>query len=459
MTLPSPNFVENSIKSAVEAKLHVRDEIRKQTHFVAYCKFCREGFCSDDELSQHRRNHERCPYDGCKFNASGKVVADHISRVHMKTNSLVKVQDLTTPEQIEKWREERRKRYPTTANVMLRQQAQEERFSRGEKLHERQQPRFGDFQQRNHIRDLDERSQQKRDQNHPRRNRHHNKNQHKKATREAKFNVDEGKSKVSDDTKNGLVQSLDAVKIEKSIVLKGPRDDSSDDEVPLTPRFSGTSKMKNYHAVEMIVKEHAALSILGMYGSDSDSDEGEENTAHSVALESQASLTRETVTASSAELADGEMIPLEYTPRDDNLLQAENEDDAPDEAPIEHKLVDDQPNQTIDKTSRKRKRDYRTRGADSLKPRRALDYSKLRKVPSVNPFLEKLLQEDIRHERNILLQCVNYVVRNNFFDVDQHVKTNETAVSKTLNEETLDYFEKTIASEAINDFFDVNASL
>lgn len=31
--------------------------------------------------------------------------------------------------------------------------------------------------------------------------------------------------------------------------------------------------------------------------------------------------------------------------------------------------------------------------------------------------LEKLLRKEIRHERNVILQCVNYVVKNNFFDV------------------------------------------
>lgn len=39
---------------------------------------------------------------------------------------------------------------------------------------------------------------------------------------------------------------------------------------------------------------------------------------------------------------------------------------------------------------------------------------------SVNPrklsLLEKLLAKDIRHERNILLQCADYVIKMNFFD-------------------------------------------
>ncbi|KAL1397336.1 hypothetical protein pipiens_020149, partial [Culex pipiens pipiens] len=33
--------------------------------------------------------------------------------------------------------------------------------------------------------------------------------------------------------------------------------------------------------------------------------------------------------------------------------------------------------------------------------------------------LEKLLDKDIRHERNVLLQCVRFVVDNKFFGIGQ----------------------------------------
>lgn len=68
-------------------------------------------------------------------------------------------------------------------------------------------------------------------------------------------------------------------------------------------------------------------------------------------------------------------------------------------------------------------------------------------MPSVNPFLEKLLQEDIRHERNVLLQCVNYVVRNNFFDPPPPIAVSNTTAEIVVAERT--EMETFVAAELI----------
>ncbi len=43
----------------------------------------------------------------------------------------------------------------------------------------------------------------------------------------------------------------------------------------------------------------------------------------------------------------------------------------------------------------------------------------------------KLLANEIRHERNILLQCVKYVVENNFFDQTNCNLAGDTATITT----------------------------
>lgn len=43
------------------------------------------------------------------------------------------------------------------------------------------------------------------------------------------------------------------------------------------------------------------------------------------------------------------------------------------------------------------------------------------------------MADEIRHERNIILQCVRYVVKNNFFDKDQNLPGNVLNVSSTEN--------------------------
>jgi nuclear fragile X mental retardation-interacting protein 1 len=416
--LPSPMFQDKSPKPPAEIKPHV--EARpppKQS--VAFCKYCREGFSSDNELFQHRKSHERCPYDDCKFNANAKTIAEHIQRVHIqKGNALVKIQDLTTPEQIEKWREERRKRYPTTQNVLLRQQAQEERNQRGEKLHDRKQ-RFGDFQQRNFIRDMDKKPQK--NDSRSTRKRHHKerqprgeKDQPKNESAEVPAKVAKVEAKVAEAASKVLAYKPAA----PMKTLQAPMDSSDDEQIQI-PRFRGTTHMKDYHKVETVIKEQAALSILGMYGSDSESEEGE--IVEEPAVSDETSVAPEVL--ASIETPQ-EIIKTEENDQKDELEEEDpDEAEAPEEVPIEYTSELPEPQSTshnIEKKPKQSKRDTRKQ------PRTVLDYSKLRK-PSVNPFLEKLLQQDIRHERNVLLQCVNFVVKKNFFGVGQEKKSLEVA--------------------------------
>lgn len=123
----------------------------KAPNNFAFCSYCNEGFATQIDFQAHRRSHQKCPYDECKFNANELAVSEHIQKVHIGT----KIKDLTSPEDIAKWREERRKRYPTTANVQLRQQIQEMKQNRGEKLQD-SKARFGDKKQKDFFERCDE---------------------------------------------------------------------------------------------------------------------------------------------------------------------------------------------------------------------------------------------------------------------------------------------------------------
>jgi hypothetical protein len=76
-------------------------------------------------LAAHVLQHIKCPQ--CDFNAAKRIVREHQSKEHgtsvkdadpsvaAQATALFK---LDTPEDIERWREERRRRYPTAANVV-----------------------------------------------------------------------------------------------------------------------------------------------------------------------------------------------------------------------------------------------------------------------------------------------------------------------------------------------------
>ncbi|XP_070500397.1 FMR1-interacting protein NUFIP1 [Chironomus tepperi] len=455
-------------------------------NFIHFCKYCQEGFSTDTELFQHRRSHAKCPYDDCKFNANDATIAIHIQKVHLKQNGLVKIQDLSTPEQIEKWREERRKRYPTTQNVILRQQIQEERQKRGERLNDSKK-RFGDGQQRDFVKNLGNRQHDNK--------RNHNNKQNRNNDRSKKFQkrTDNEKSEKSE-VKDPATKPVENVKPEKTenfkspavpqvakkpqVVKKANEDSSDEEETRSVPKFQGTSKMKNYHTVESSVKEKPALSLLGMYGSDSEdensnaSDEEMKEDTGSPVKEALSLEDQNLEPTGSADVEDSYLHPQVDSPQTESIQQEatdsiandENDDECPEieeeqqevddnnsepeELPTVKQIEADEPSTSTNpqQRSRKRKRNDDKQEPKKIIRRSGLDYSKLRNR-SINPFLEKLLERDIVHERNVLLQCVNFVVKNNFFGIGESAGKSSMEIDDGAEKSSMETEESAVNSQ------------
>jgi len=67
--------------------------------------------------------------------AHPKIVEMHVQMQH-KTGLASMIMNLTTPEEIRKWREERKKNFPSSSNIARRQAEQKEKLDRGEVLYE-----------------------------------------------------------------------------------------------------------------------------------------------------------------------------------------------------------------------------------------------------------------------------------------------------------------------------------
>ncbi|CAG9797558.1 unnamed protein product [Chironomus riparius] len=426
-----------------------------QRNFISFCKYCQEGFSNDTELFQHRRSHAKCPYDDCKFNANDATIAIHIQKVHLKQSGLVKIQDLSTPEQIEKWREERRKRYPTTQNVIMRQQIQEERQKRGERLNESKK-RFGDGQQKDFVQNLGKRQHdnKKNHNNRPNRNNDRCQKFQKRSENE--------KSEVKDPVTTEI-KPVEDIKPKRTENFKHPalpqavkkqkvsnEGSSDEEETQLTPKFQGTCKMKDYHTVESSVKEKPALSLLGMYGSDSEDENSNgsdmevgSSVKEAVNLENQnleavnvenLSLQPQIDSPQATDSVEIDENEAECPDNEEEPQEVNDNDSGPEELPTVKEIEADEPSTStnLHQRTRKRKRNDEKKEPKKIIRRSGIDYSKLRNR-SINPFLEKLLERDIVHERNILLQCVNFVVNNNFFGIVQSTEKSGTDVISENN--------------------------
>lgn len=98
---------------------------------IQFCDTCDREFDSYYQYQTHMAQHRVCGLDGCTFTAHEKIVEKHVMMQH-STGLYDKIRNINTPEDVSKWVEERKKRYPSKKNVEIRYKQQEEMVKRGE---------------------------------------------------------------------------------------------------------------------------------------------------------------------------------------------------------------------------------------------------------------------------------------------------------------------------------------
>lgn len=409
-----------------------------------WCDLCECGFKYPQQLEKHLGEHEKCWFDNCNFEGNSKLLQKHIETQH-QTGLFQRVGKVESEEDIEKWREERRKRYPTRANIEARQLAQEERLKRGERISEPKN-RFGNVQNR---KSAQQRSFTQNDSDGKKKN-HGDKKKTDKKRRRNRNNKNKS-DKINQENENDTIEAgNESVKSETVSLEQKP--------------------------VEQKEKTTNALASLGMYGSDTDTDadfdcdndtktaaenseenEQSENVSIGVnksnivtinenvaatsrpnqeTIESNEDKTVELVeNISRKRIADQDVeIPIKQLKIDSDIRiepllsqghDTHSDDDAPEEEPIQrqshitYEETEKISGPTHIKADDPKKASLTKLGDKQPKRRTVLDMT--RRIRNQNTLLEKLLQKDIRHERNVLLQCVRYVVENNFFGIGQKV--------------------------------------
>ncbi|KAK3598403.1 hypothetical protein CHS0354_005497 [Potamilus streckersoni] len=349
-----------------------------------FCDACDRGFKTEEKYNEHVEGHLKCEVAGCTYIAAPKLVQLHYRLQH--TSGLAKkIWSLDSKEDIEKWRAERRKNYPTASNLEKKKQIQAEKEARGEVIENKY---FGKMRGRSG------RNQGEGGNFNKRRNRRSRKRRH-------------------DDFEDQDVNS-------ESSSMKKSR--TGDAEL-LSEDINSTS---NLGKSESSTTDPLAFLLDGIM-SGSDTDDEDLFLSSLSALTSASSVKKDVPGTVSAAGGLGSLIAA-YNDST-NGKEADTENDAFDSnnkescSKVEN---EDSKTGTWEKNQHKKgnkgghenKRGKQKGNGRQMNEGNSLDRKKTDLFYRADPsLLEKLLANEIRQERNKILQCVHYIVKKNFFGV------------------------------------------
>ena len=97
------------------------------------CDTCDKEFTCSYEYEKHMSYHKTCGIDGCTFTAHEKLIEKHVQMQHA-SGLYQKICNVSTPEDIQKWIEERKRRFATKKNVESKIKEREEMAKRGVRI-------------------------------------------------------------------------------------------------------------------------------------------------------------------------------------------------------------------------------------------------------------------------------------------------------------------------------------
>ncbi|KAK7070852.1 hypothetical protein SK128_017182 [Halocaridina rubra] len=351
------------------------------------CPPCNRTFYCQQRYEEHMEDHVDCPFPECKLSAHVKVIDQHINNQHMLVNfASLQIDDET-------WIAERKKRFPTAERAKLRRAEQMEKLKRGEKLGFKNKP----FSHKNDNSNFSRKSFDKhRFDRHGRDEKDHNKTKYRDDRRKdttakplgiRKPFVEVDLFELSDEEKYGVKpfkgtkEYLESTGEMTYFSELHEHNTHSENDIAISDEEEWECEYKDDKQQGALVLGGALGSLMGTY---SDSEE-EEDEKEKLML---------SPAATAKKMKSLVVMGTVGTSKDENTGSKPCSNT---KEPLG--------------MTRKRKRTHRkSKASTSFKrPYRPFPTRKRKSL------LERLLKGDIIHERNIILQCIRYIVENNFF--------------------------------------------
>ncbi|XP_014253430.1 nuclear fragile X mental retardation-interacting protein 1 [Cimex lectularius] len=330
-----------------------------------YCETCDICLETREELEEHTGEHVVCGKDGCTFSAIPPIIRQHV-RLQHATGLYEKIAKVSNPEEVSKWIADRKNNYPTSEKIAQKEEEKAEMIERGEVLNDG--VRFNQLP-------LKRKTPSKRN------------SQWKK-----RVNI------IHNYSEEFVV--IDGLPSDESASEESGESDSDLEEDNDIGKFSDDEWIDDLSQKENENKEVCGvLGLLTAYNSDSEEEEMK------VSSDIQNDNKKE-----SSEKSENE-----------NLADPENKSSLEEEPPEETKILREEldvPNILV-KTNLVTNEDTKEKPVHEKRKRVQSGKRKLiSKVPpkyKPSTLLQKLLSKEIKKERNYILQCVRYIIQNNYF--------------------------------------------
>lgn len=334
---------EHFPKKKKKPKVDKRDLAENNVYF---CETCDRGYKAMDKYQEHIDSHVKCRHEGCSYTAHPKLVQLH-DRTQHSSGLATKIWKLESPEDIAKWREERKRNFPTAETVKRKNEIIQEKIARGEVIETKT---FGKMRNKGGKKDKFGKWKNKRQNN------RNNRGRREDDCTETPPKIGAPSIKVADKDKRFDADPLS--------LLEG-----LEETVPNS---------------DQAVSAVGGLATLMANYSDSDEEKPPQT---------------------------NKLSHTDIPTQNDTLSKKEIQC-----------VENGENNGTEHVNKRKRKRHRKNDGDFSSRP-------KVRK----STLLEKLLAPNIRRERNLVLQCVYHIVKENFFGVGSKKEDKEPNLEVTCD--------------------------
>ena len=388
-----------------------------------YCDVCERQVGGQLEYKEHISQHATCGIDGCTYTAHQDILEKHIRHQHL-TGFYQRIVQGNSPEDIEKWRQERRKNWPTRLKIAEKIVAKEALKDRGEvmelkrerrKTWQTQEPEpEREWKCNCKARQYLEGLRGRRRGWIPRNIKHQRHCAELENIRERAREKREKRQEKFQERKSAIKALNIGQPKRKRRKVEAESSESEDEDCNGGLKmFRGTVNMIREREKRLVQSNTApppAPRDLVSYGDDdSEEDESPEEVKTVVSYENDVEQQEPTEVVESAVVNKSRKkkknpaTDAADKPRDIPSISGKEDGKAEDEGPedIADEKAEEAPEETF----------------ATLEPQAEVD-----KLPAVfrqrlrqPTLLERLLLSEIKKERNTILQCVRYVCKNNFF--------------------------------------------